>query len=29
LTADGQNCEDIDECKDPKVCPPPGDQTNT
>ena len=24
LTADGQNCEDNDECKDPKVCPPPG-----
>ena len=24
LTADGQNCEDIDECKDPKICPPPG-----
>ncbi len=23
-TTDGQNCEDIDECKDSKICPAPG-----
>ena len=24
LSFDGQNCEDIDECREGKVCPPPG-----